>query len=126
MTPERYAALAALAGEWLLEHRDMPVPVGERSGCEQRGVYIAVDVQGRACYAGKTRPQLRPAAALAGRVRQHQTEPSKRAEWAAYWALPLRSDTPPWAVDRLEVDVCARLGLPLRNRRWRARAARGG
>jgi hypothetical protein len=121
MTPDRYDALARLASAWLEESRCCQFDLDEDGGREERAVYIAVNSDGMACYCGKTRPtrMLRRGAALT-RIRQHTTGArSKREEWAGYWVLPLRPDTPDEFVDWLERTVQARLGLPRQNRRWR-------
>ncbi|MCZ0210683.1 hypothetical protein EDD98_7714 [Streptomyces sp. PanSC19] len=121
MTPDRYAALARLASPWLEEFRCCPLGIEEDSGREERAVYIVVSADGMACYAGRTRPTrpLHRGAAVV-RLRRHRTGArSKREEWARYWVLPLRPDTPDEFVDRLERTVQARLGLPRQNRRWR-------
>ncbi|AMM31623.1 hypothetical protein SA2016_0937 [Sinomonas atrocyanea] len=121
MTPERYEALAGLAGSWLEERRCAPLDLDEDSGREERAVYVVVNHDGDACYCGRTRPtrSLRRGAA-ATRLRQHTAGAgSKREEWRAYWVLPLRPSTPDPIVDALERTVAARLGLPLQNRRWR-------
>lgn len=121
MTPDRYEALAQLAGPWLEEYRCCPLDIGEDSGREERAVYIVVNSDGLACYCGKTRPTrfLRRGAAVTRLLEHTARAPSKREEWAAYWVLPLLPDTPDEFVDWLERTVQARLGLPRRNRRWR-------
>ncbi|WP_411143415.1 hypothetical protein [Streptomyces sp. x-80] len=122
MTQERYALLAQHAGPWLEEFRDAPVPVGTDTGYEIRALYIAVAWDGTAIYCGRTRPRrpLRSGAAAA-RIGQHLREESKRAQWTAYWVLPLRADTPDAEVDRLEAVVAPSLGLPRRRRSRRRR-----
>ncbi|MFF7764192.1 hypothetical protein [Streptomyces griseorubiginosus] len=122
MTPDRYTAFASMAAPWLDEYRCCPFPVTEDGGREERAVYIAVNTDGMACYCGQTRPArfLRRGAALT-RILQHTgTARSKYEEWAAYWTLPLRPDTPDEFVNWLERTVQARLGLPRQNRRWRS------
>ncbi|WP_344406906.1 hypothetical protein [Streptomyces longisporus] len=110
-----------MAGPWLEEYRCCPFSLGDDSGHEERAVYIVVNADDMACYAGRTRPTrlLRRGAAVT-RLRGHTTGAhSKREEWARYWVLPLQPDTPDEFVDWLERTVQARLGLPRRNRRWR-------
>ncbi|MBZ6295903.1 hypothetical protein ACWCQJ_34625 [Streptomyces olivaceus] len=121
MTPDRYAAFARLAHSWLEEFRCCPLSIEEDSGREARAVYIVINADGMACYAGRTRP-TRPQhrGAAVARLRRHRTGAhSKREEWARYWVLPLRPDTPDEFVDWLERTVQARLGLPRQNHRWR-------
>jgi hypothetical protein len=115
----RYRTLARLAGDALLELRPYPVPVGQRSGDERRAVYVGVNRSGYACYAGRTRPSAAPADAAARRIRQHLLEASKRAEWCEYWTFPFEETADARDIDDFEPAVCARLGLPLRNQRWR-------
>lgn len=121
MTPDRYAALARLAHPWLEEFRCCPIAIEEDSGREERAVYIVVNGNGFACYCGQTRPnRLLQRGATLTRIQQHTAYArSKREEWARYWLLPLRPDTPDERVDWIERTVQARLGLPRQNRRWR-------
>jgi hypothetical protein len=114
MTPERYAAFARLALPWLEESRCCPLGIEEDSGREERAVYIVVNADGMACYAGRTRPtRLLHRGAAAIRLHRHTTGArSKREAWARYWVLPLQPDTPDEFVDWLERTVQARLGLP--------------
>lgn len=121
MTPDRYAALAHLARPWLEEFRCCPLGIDEDSGQEERAVYIVVNADGMACYAGRTRPTRLPRrGAAVSRLRQHTASArSKYEEWARCWVLPLQPDTPDEFVDWLERTVQARLGLPRQNRRWR-------
>jgi hypothetical protein len=119
MSVERYRVLARLAGDALVEFRLYPVPVGEPSGEEQKAVYVCINRRGFACYAGRTRPDTVHTDAAGRRIAQHLRSPSKRDEWCEYWTFPLADDTEPHDVDEFERAVCARLGLPLRNRRWR-------
>ncbi|MFJ8434851.1 hypothetical protein ACIQ9P_26470 [Kitasatospora sp. NPDC094019] len=123
MTPERYAVLADLVGQWLEEYRDSPIRIGEDSGTERRAIYIPVNWEGVACYCGRTRPERALGGGAASvRIGQHLAESgSKQEEWLAYWVLPLRADTPDDVVGELERTVAARLGVPLVNRRWRRR-----
>jgi len=95
--------------------------VTEDSGWEERAVYIVVNSDDLACYCGRTRPtRLLQRGATTTRVRQHTTYArSKREEWAKYWVLPLRPDTPDERVDWIERTLQARLGLPRQNRSWR-------
>ncbi|MFE4336574.1 hypothetical protein ACFRQM_46730 [Streptomyces sp. NPDC056831] len=121
MTPDRYAAFARLARPWLEEFRCCPLGIKEDSGREERAVYIVVNADGMACYAGRTRPtRLLHRGAAVTRLRRHVTGArSKQEEWARYWVLPLQPDTPDEFVNWLERTVQARLGLPRQNRRWR-------
>jgi len=117
----RYLALAALAGVYLLDHWVDTFAASEPSGDEERAVYVVENGAGLACYAGQSRRG--PQAGAAGRrVGEHMREPSKASEWARYWVFPLKADTPDAVVDTFERAVAVRLGLPLRNRRWRRRA----
>lgn len=123
MNEERYTMLAGLAGRWLEEHRPAPVPMTSRSvaaGGEQRALYVVVNAEGYACYAGQTRPPSAGSGVASRRLGHHLREQSKRQEWAAFWVLPLRDDTPDGVVNSLERDVCARLSVPLQNRTYRA------
>jgi hypothetical protein len=119
MDAQRYGVLAHLAGAALLELRPYPVPVNEASGDERKAVYVGVNRGGYACYAGQTRPPTVITNAAGRRVGQHMQDPSKREEWREYWTFPLVEDTDAHHVDQFERAICARLGLPLRNRRWR-------
>lgn len=119
MTEARYRHLASLAGSWLLEPRAVAYAVSEDSGGEERAVYIAVNDAGLCCYAGQSRPRPDGRSSAHRRMRAHLREPVKAAEWSQYWVLPLRHDTPGPVIDELEDAVCARLGVPLRNTRWR-------
>jgi hypothetical protein len=123
MTAARYTDLARLAGPWLIEPRPVSCVAHETDGGEEKAVYVAVNHAGYACYAGQTRPRPMGTGAAWRRVDRHLREPVKAEEWAAFWVLPLRHDTPKAALDALEADVCARLGVPLRNMRWRRRAS---
>ncbi len=118
ITEARYSTLCGLPGPWLIEYRPDPIRMGENSGDERRAVYVTITASGIACYVGRTRPQtVRRGGAAAHRIVRHRREPSKRREWAAYWVLPLKDEPPDAVVDQLEVEVAARLVLPLRNRR---------
>ena len=121
MTEERYRVLAGLAGAALTELRPYPVAVGQPSGDERKAVYVGVNVSGFACYGGQTRPTRVFTNAAGRRIGRHLRDDSKRSEWAEYWTFPLADDTHPDDVDTFERAVCARLGLPLRNHRWRKR-----
>jgi len=121
MTEGRYRMLATLAGSDLLVARPYAVSIGELSAGEQKAIYAAVNLSGYVCYVGQTQPSSRSDHVASGRINQHLTSESKREEWAAYWVIPLQESTSAAKVFRLEREVCARLGLPVRNRRWKAR-----
>jgi hypothetical protein len=122
MTPAVYRNLARLAGDALLDLRPYPQLVDDCGGGEERAVYIVETAGGFACYAGQTRPGRVDARGVGGaRLAVHLRSPSKRAEWARCWVIPLRYDTDDTIVDRLEVAVCTRLVLPVCNRTWKAR-----
>jgi hypothetical protein len=122
MTPAIYRNLARLAGDALLDLRPYPQPVDDCGGGEERAVYIVETAGGYACYAGQPRPGSVDARGVGGaRLAAHLRSPSKRAEWARCWVIPLRYDIGNTVVDQLEVAVCTRLMLPVRNRAWKAR-----
>ena len=121
MDEDRYRVLGRLAGAALVEMRAYPVDVGEPSGDECKAVYVGVNRSGYACYAGQTRPPSVGRNAAGRRIGQHMRDTSKRTEWCQYWTFPLADDTDDRHIDAFERAVCARLGLPLRNRRWRRR-----
>lgn len=118
ITDDRYAMLARLAGQWLVEPQPEPIPIGEDSGYEDKAIYIAVNRNGNACYCGKTAPtRALNRGAAATRLSQHiNTSTSKRDEWVEYWVIPLRDATPGHVVSALERTVAARLGIPLVHR----------
>ncbi|MBT2444764.1 hypothetical protein ACFYW8_39385 [Streptomyces sp. NPDC002742] len=118
ITDERYAMLARLAGQWLVEPQPEPIPIGEDSGYEDKAIYIAVNRNGNACYCGKTAPtRALNRGAAATRLGQHiNGSTSKRDEWVEYWVIPLRDATPGHVVSALEKTVAARLGIPLVHR----------
>jgi hypothetical protein len=123
MSSSIYRHLAGLAGQWLLEYRDVsetfePGSSWERPrGDEARAVYIVVNSEGKCCYVGQTRPTRRRENVAAERLKQHLREPSKRESWACYWVIPLRPDTPDSIVDQLEKRVALRLVIPLRHKK---------
>ncbi|WP_411575667.1 hypothetical protein [Streptomyces mutabilis] len=125
ITDTRYAMLAQLAGQWLLEERPEPIRIGEDSGYEDKAIYVVVNREGLACYCGRTAPtRMLPRGAAAIRLHQHVSHTrSKKEEWAEYWVIPLSSATPDHVVSDLERTVAARLGIPLVHRaripRWR-------
>ncbi|POX57508.1 hypothetical protein C3492_43205 [Streptomyces sp. Ru62] len=123
ITDTRYAMLAQLAGQWLVEERPEPILVGGNSGYEVKAIYIVVNREGLACYCGRTAPtRLLTRGAAATRLNQHVSRTrSKKEEWAEYWVIPLSSATPDHVVSDLERTVAARLGIPLVHR---ARIAR--
>lgn len=116
--------LAAMIGAALREHRCAPIRIGEQSGEEQRALYVAVNAAGFACYGGQTRPTRQSAGAAARRISQHINEPDKAGSWIEYWVFPLHTHVHPDDINRLERDLNARLGIPLRHRQGR-RLARG-
>lgn len=122
MTATRYRYLAGLAGDNLLASHpiahslDMPY-----DGDEEKAVYVAVNHEGLACYAGQTRPIRSWTGAAGIRLKQHLAEPSKLGEWDSFWALPLKWSTKPSIVNWYENTVAARLMLPLRHRRGSTR-----
>ncbi|MFE7301948.1 hypothetical protein [Streptomyces sp. NPDC057579] len=124
ITDARYAMLAQLAGQWLVEERPEPVPTGENSGYEDKAIYVVVNREGLACYCGRTAPtRMLTRGAAATRLQQHVIRTrSKKEEWAEYWVIPLSSATPDHVVSGLERTVAARLGIPLMHR---ARTPRG-
>lgn len=121
LTTTSYRHFASLAGEWLLEERPIPVQLGSPSAAEQHGerkaIYIVVNTDGTCCYVGQTRPRERFFNAAAARLRQHLAEESKRAQWAAYWVIPLLDNTPRHIVDLMERRIASRLLVPLRHTR---------
>ncbi|MFI1377729.1 hypothetical protein ACH4UY_37845 [Streptomyces longwoodensis] len=118
ITDTRYAMLAQLAGQWLLEERPEPILIGENCGCEDKAVYVVVNREGLACYCGRTAPtRMLTRGAAATRLRQHVSRTrSKEEEWVKYWVIPLSSATPDHVVSDLERTVAARLGIPLVHR----------
>ncbi len=123
MNENRYRHLAQLAGTHLVELRPYEVRAGDGGTDERCAIYIATNHSGHACYAGQTRPQDAHDAA-ARRLRQHRRAPSKADEWRGYWVIPLDDRTTQADLNRIEREICARLGLQVRNTRWRKRAAR--
>ncbi|MFE6461496.1 hypothetical protein ACFVP0_29050 [Streptomyces cinereoruber] len=118
VTDTRYVMLAGLAGQWLVEERPEPVPIGENSGYEDKAIYIVANHRGLACYCGRTAPtRVLTRGAAATRLQQHVSRTrSKKEEWAEYWVIPLDSTTPDHVVSDLERTVAARLGVPLVHR----------
>lgn len=128
MDAGRYHDLADLAGEAVLVRHDVPLglPVATADlppDCDTV-VYIMVNTSRFACYAGQFQRPNRRSGVAAERFREHLQEESKLEEWLEVWVIPLRSDTPCDQVLALESAVAARLGVPVRNRQARPRAAR--
>lgn len=120
MTAFSYRHYAGFAERWLLEERPQQILIGSpgvRPTDERKAIYIVVNSRGECCYVGQTRPRSRWSGAAAARLRQHLADPSKRAEWASYWVIPLRDDTPNDVLNQLERRICLRLQIPLRHRR---------
>jgi hypothetical protein len=124
MDEARYDVLAAALPVPLLERRAVCVPLTECTGDDTKVVYVAVTTGGYACYVGQARRGADARGAASRRIGAHRYEPSKAAEWAGYWVLPLPGATRKEVVDDCERTVAAILGVPLRNRRWRS-AQRG-
>ena len=118
MTERRYLYLANLAGDNLLTYRPVAYRLNEPyDGDEEKAVYVAVNQDGLACYAGQTRPARSWTGAAGIRLRQHAQEASKRDGWAMFWVLPLKWSTKPTIIDWYERTIAARLMVPLRHRR---------
>ncbi|MEV8547272.1 hypothetical protein [Streptomyces sp. NPDC051572] len=79
-------------------------------------MYVVVNRDGLACYAGQTRPTKAWTGAAGIRLNQHMVESSKREEWDSFWVLPLTWSTKPTIVNWYESTVAARLMLLLRRR----------
>ncbi|MGW5096324.1 hypothetical protein ACWEQ1_17325 [Streptomyces nodosus] len=118
ITDTRYAMLAQFAGQWLVEERPEPVPIGDNSGYEDKAIYVVANREGLACYCGRTAPRrMLTRGAAATRLHQHVSRTrSKKEEWAEYWVIPLSSATPDHVVSDLERTMAARLGVPLVHR----------
>ena len=123
MTEWVYDALATALPVPLLERRAEAVPLDACTGGDEKAIYVAVTVNGYACYVGQTQRPADTRGAAARRLSSHRREPSKAAEWAGYWVLPLPYRTPKKLVLRSETTVASILGLPVRNLRWRERQA---
>lgn len=121
MTRSRYLYLADLAGDNLLASRPVAQNIDRPyDGDEEKAVYVVVNRDGLACYAGQTRPAKSWTGAAGIRLNQHMVEPSKRDEWDSFWVLPLKWSTKPTIVNWYERTGAARLMLPLRHRRSRS------
>ena len=128
MDAGRYHDLADLVGEAVLVRHDVPValPVATAdlpADCDTV-VYVVTNTSGFACYVGKFQRPNRRSGVAVERFREHLQEGSKLEDWREVWVIPLRSDTPGDKVLALESAVAARLGVPVRNRQARPRAAR--
>ncbi|GIM95628.1 hypothetical protein Ato02nite_074210 [Paractinoplanes toevensis] len=114
-----YDALANALPVPLLERRAICVPLVDCTGGDRKSIYVAVTTGGYACYVGQTQRPADIRGAAARRLAGHRQEPSKAAEWAGYWVLPLPKETRPDLVNECERTVASILGVPVRNRRWR-------
>jgi len=121
MTADVYDAVAAALPVPLLERRAVCVPLAECTGGERKSIYVAVTAGGYACYVGQAQRPADTRGAAARRLSGHRGEPSKAAEWVGYWVLPLPKRTDGAIVASCEMTVASILGVPVRNRRWRAR-----
>jgi hypothetical protein len=120
MTRTLYLHFADLAGDNLLTRRPIAHSLNEPyGGDEEKAVYIAVNRDGLACYAGQTRPVRSWNGAAGIRLKQHLLEPSKCEAWHSFWVLPLKWSTKPTIVNWYERTVAVRLMLPLRQCRQR-------
>jgi hypothetical protein len=115
-----YDAVAAAIPVPLLERRAVCMPLSACSGGDSKAIYVAVTAGGYACYVGQTQRSDHVRGAAARRLGVHRYEPSKAAEWAGYWVLPLPKSTRAERVDECERTVASILGVPVRNRRWRS------
>lgn len=116
MTRKRYRAIAAYAGEWLVEPLPGSRPVDEATGlAASTAVYVVCDALERIRYVGSVRrPRL--VGGLAARLREHLRDPVTRLTWHTVWVLPLRDETPVGVVRQLEGAVGIDL-QPLGNQR---------
>ena len=118
MTEDRYRMIAELIGQALRELRCEPISITDRSGDEQKALYVVVNQSGYICYGGKTSPMRQSEAAASKRMQYgHMTEQDKRADWAAYWVFPLEPETSEKEVRRLEKAMVAQLGISLVKKR---------
>ncbi|CAN5286436.1 hypothetical protein BH09ACT12_BH09ACT12_04940 [soil metagenome] len=123
MDRDMYLAMAARATGYVTTLVLYPNALDDLDGIERCAVYIVVNRLGDVCYVGQTRSGVNGDGAVHERMRQHLRDPSKADEWRMCWMIPLDDRTPQTDLNRIERDICARLGVPLQNRRWRRRAA---
>lgn len=109
-----YHTLCSYAGPRLLRRHPWPVPaVVPFPLLFSTAVYVVLGEDGRCCYVGSV---CRTAGGLANRIAEHLGEPAKRTTWHTVCVVPLRPDTPPAEVRRIEGVVGAHLG-PRRSKR---------
>lgn len=121
MDRDMYRAMAARATGYVTVLTPYETALTELAGIERCAIYIVVNRAGHVCYVGQTRSGVNGDGAVHERMRQHLRDASKADEWRSCWVIPLDDRTPQGHLDRIERDICARLGVPLRNRRWRTR-----
>lgn len=120
MNEARYDTIAAAFPVPLLERRAVCMPLDECTGGEEKAIYVAVTSGGFACYVGQVQRSADVRGAAARRLSDHMYEPSKAAEWAGYWVLPLPKKTLKERVDECERTAASVLGVAVRNRRWQS------
>lgn len=123
MDRDTYVAMAACANGYVETLIPYEFALAELEGIERCAIYTIVNRHGHVCYVGQTRSGTNGDGAVRTRLRQHLRDPSKTAEWQTCWVIPLSDTTPQATLNRIERDICARLGVPLQNRRWRPSAS---
>lgn len=123
MDRDTYLAMAARATGYVTTLVPYANALDDLDGIERCAIYIVVNRDGHVCYVGQTRSGVNGDGAVHERMRQHLRAPSKADEWRTCWVIPLDDRTPQPDLNRIERDICARLGVPLQNRRWRTRVA---
>lgn len=111
MTPERFASLAAFAGDRL--HPDRPTgphPFTANIAVHApNAVYVVCGWSGTILYVGSTTIGVR------ARFTQHLANQSKTLDWTTVYVIPLTDDTPVTEVRRIEGRIGLALG-PERNK----------
>lgn len=107
--------IAEIAWPWTPEPIAEIVEIGDGvPGPGGVAVYIALDVRGRADYVGSSTRVS--GTLLKGRIREHLRDGAKRRDWVRLAVVPLRADTPPRVVRRIEGQI-GRALKPARARR---------